>query len=118
MDPFVDAVHPALPNIRRDMRSLDLLCHLALEYARRKTTEAPNYGFFGLLLQQHLTGVDYEKKIATFCIPQLALVVDADSGWDDLSEDELGEDEEQSQILSSPTHHSRHDVSIYQLVLE
>jgi len=57
--------------------------------------------------------VDYEKKIATFCIPQLALVVDADSGRDDLSEDELGEDEEQSQILSSPTHRSRRDVSIF-----
>ncbi len=116
MDPFVDAAKTALlKSNRRDMSTPDLLCHLALEYALCKTTEAPNYGFFALILQQYLTGMDYEKKVVTFCIPQLPLVTEeGDFDLDDLSEDEIREDEEQK--LSSPTRHSRYDVSILSLI--
>lgn len=59
--------------------------------------------------------MDYGKKVATFCIPQLPLVTEeGDFDLDDLSEDEIREDEEQK--LSSPTRHSRYDVSILSLI--
>ena len=101
MDPFANVPPPNFN--RRNMGGSSLLCQLALEYALPRLEEAPNYGFFSLLLQHHLSGIDYENNVATFCIPQLPLATDISDADVTEDDDDLleGEDEDRS----SPTHH-------------
>jgi hypothetical protein len=100
MDPFANAPPPDFNH--RNMDRSSLLCQLALEYALPRREEAPNYGFFSLLLQHYLSGIDYENNVATFCIPQLPLSTDI-SDADVTDDDDLLEGENEDR--PSPTRH-------------
>ena len=79
---------------------------MSLKYARNEALEPPWYGFFGVVLREHMSGV--EDNVATLLIPQLPITVEVDDIDIDVNDVNGDRDEEDHDTddggYESPTH--------------
>ena len=59
-----------------NLSQADLLSIVSLKYAGNEVLEPPWYGFYGIILREHMSRV--EDNVATLFIPQLPITVEVD----------------------------------------
>ena len=76
---------------RHNLSQADLLSIVSLKYAKNEVLEPPWYGFFGIVLREHMSRV--EDNVATFFVPQLPITVEVDEI--DIDDDDVSGDRDE-----------------------